>query len=181
MRRALVSVNLALSRNGIHIRTVAQRAAVGALIPNGRRVALLNRLGHRIHPGVRIAPGVTITGARLQIDDGVFVNTGCLLDATADLAIGARVHIGHGASLLTSTHLPGGAACRAGDNVALPVSVGAGAWIGAGAIVLPGARIGEGTVVASGAVVTGECEPDSLYAGVPAVNKRWLAASPPPS
>jgi UDP-3-O-[3-hydroxymyristoyl] glucosamine N-acyltransferase len=41
-------------------------------------------------------------------------------------------------------------------------------FIGHGAIVLPGATIGPNAIVAAGAVVTGDVEPNSVYAGVPA-------------
>jgi maltose O-acetyltransferase len=40
--------------------------------------------------------------------------------------------------------------------------------------VLDGVTIGAGCVIAAGAVVTRDCEPDGLYAGVPAVRKRDL-------
>lgn len=48
------------------------------------------------------------------------------------------------------------------------VRIGMGTWIGAGAVVLPGVTIGPGCVVAAGAVVVRHCEPNGLYAGVPA-------------
>lgn len=46
-------------------------------------------------------------------------------------------------------------------------------WIGAGAIINQGENerrrlIGQNTVIGSGAVVVDDCEPDSVYAGVPA-------------
>jgi maltose O-acetyltransferase len=40
--------------------------------------------------------------------------------------------------------------------------------------VLPGVTIGAGCAVAAGAVVTADCEPDGLYAGVPARRVRDL-------
>lgn len=60
-----------------------------------------------------------------------------------------------------------------GANVAGNVQVGRGAWIGIGAAVNQGSderklTIGDNTVIGSGAVVTGDCEPDSVYVGVPA-------------
>jgi maltose O-acetyltransferase len=52
------------------------------------------------------------------------------------------------------------------------VRIGDRCWIGARATILPGVSIGDGTVVAAGAVVTKDCEPDALYAGVPARRLR---------
>jgi len=52
--------------------------------------------------------------------------------------------------------------------------IGDGAWIGARVIILPGVTVGAGAVIAAGSVVTSDCAPDSLYAGVPAQLKGPL-------
>lgn len=54
------------------------------------------------------------------------------------------------------------------------VIVGRHALIGAGAIVLPGVTIGEGAAIGALSLVRKDCEPFSIYAGVPArrVNTR---------
>ena len=49
-----------------------------------------------------------------------------------------------------------------------------GAWLGARVVVLPGVTVGQGAVVGAGAVVTRDCKPDSVYAGVPARLVRAL-------
>ena len=41
-------------------------------------------------------------------------------------------------------------------------------WIGINAIILKGVRVGEGAVIAAGAIVTKDCEPYGVYAGIPA-------------
>jgi acetyltransferase-like isoleucine patch superfamily enzyme len=76
--------------------------------------------------------------------------------------------------LLTTGHDLGPHEQRAGELTAAPIVVGDGAWIGARSVVLPGITVGPGAVVAAGSVVTTDCEPDGLYAGVPAVRKREL-------
>lgn len=45
------------------------------------------------------------------------------------------------------------------------------AWVASGSTVLPGRRVGEGAVVAAGSIVTKDCQPYGLYAGIPAVKK----------
>jgi sugar O-acyltransferase (sialic acid O-acetyltransferase NeuD family) len=60
-----------------------------------------------------------------------------------------------------------------GANVAGNVRVGRGAWIGIGAAVNQGTdarklTVGDNTIIGSGAVVIDDCEPDSVYVGVPA-------------
>ena len=42
------------------------------------------------------------------------------------------------------------------------------AWITSRTTILPGVHVGEGAVVAAGAVVTKDCEPFSVYVGIPA-------------
>lgn len=52
--------------------------------------------------------------------------------------------------------------------VAGQVSIGDSCWLGARATILPGVTIGEGTIIGAGAVVTEDCKPGAVYAGVPA-------------
>jgi acetyltransferase-like isoleucine patch superfamily enzyme len=160
-------VNSALSRRGIHLRVLAQRAATAAVLPFGLKVLLLNRLGHALEPDARIAASVIITGRHLRMGAGSYVNQGCLLDATAPLDIGRRVHIGHRSMVLTTTHDAGTPEQRAGATRALPISIGDGAWLGAGVIVLPGAVIGEGPLA-----------PHALHAGIPASERRLMVPRP---
>ena len=121
---------------------------------------------------------ITIVGRDLSIGERSFINRGTFIDAQAPVRIGRNVAIGHNVLLLTSTHTIGPHDCRAGQQtIVAPVTIGDGTWIGAAAAVLPGVVIGAGCVIAAGAVVTSDCEPDGLYAGVPAVRKRDLSAA----
>jgi maltose O-acetyltransferase len=53
--------------------------------------------------------------------------------------------------------------------------VGDGSWIGANVTILPGVTIGKDCVIGAGAVVTSDCAPNTVYAGVPARPIRMLA------
>jgi maltose O-acetyltransferase len=64
--------------------------------------------------------------------------------------------------------------CRARDLKSAPIVIKSGTWIGARVIVLPGVTIGAGCIIAAGAVVTRNCEPNWLYAGVPARKSKQL-------
>ncbi|WP_247602466.1 DapH/DapD/GlmU-related protein [Gordonia rubripertincta] len=66
---------------------------------------------------------------------------------------------------------------RAAGEGRRPIVVGDYCWIGAGAIILPGVVVGEGCIISAGAVVIRDCEPNGLYAGVPAIRKRDLPTS----
>ncbi|MDV7243724.1 DapH/DapD/GlmU-related protein [Rhodococcus oxybenzonivorans] len=76
--------------------------------------------------------------------------------------------------LSTSSHELAGASRRAGNVSGRPITIGDGCWIGAGATILGGVSIGAGTVIAAGSVVNSDCEPNALYAGCPAVRKKYL-------
>ena len=46
-------------------------------------------------PKARIRSGCLVTGTRLFLGRDAFVNGDCLIDATADVTVGAGVRIGH--------------------------------------------------------------------------------------
>ncbi|WP_354500203.1 acyltransferase [Mycetocola sp. 2940] len=111
----------------------------------------------------------------------MFINYGCFFDLAAPTVIGARASLGFEVMLLTSTHKMGPPSKRAGDSDAKSITIGEGAWIGARATIMPGVNVGSGCVIAAGSVVVSDCEPDSLYAGIPAVLKRRLEDPSDPS
>jgi maltose O-acetyltransferase len=90
------------------------------------------------------------------------------------VTIGDEVHVGPGVLFGTSSHRRGDTNSRAGPVILAPLVVAHGCWIGARAMLLPGVKVAEGCVVAAGAVVTKDCLPHGLYAGVPARRIRDL-------
>jgi putative colanic acid biosynthesis acetyltransferase WcaF len=63
--------------------------------------------------------------------------------------------------------------------VSSPINVGRNAWICARAVVCPGVDIADGAVLGLASVATGDLEPWTVYAGVPAraLSKRvWRSA-----
>ena len=138
-----------------------------ALVPPFLRCLMYRAAGMDLHT-FKIYPRCFFGGNRVSIGRGTFVSYNCFFDLSAPLVIGDRCAIGNNVQFITSTHIIGGAECRAGERQALPIHVGNGCWIGAGAIILAGVSIGEGCVIAAGALVNRTCEANSLYAGVPA-------------
>lgn len=109
----------------------------------------------------------------IRIGRGTFVNADCRFDAFASITIGADCAIAMGVLVATSTHeltergfdpVPSGQQVVIGDRC----------WIGARAIILPGVTVGDDVVIAAGSVVTGDCEGNSIYGGVPAKRIRAL-------
>jgi len=144
-------------------------------LPQWVRQRLLRRAGIRVGPGTLIYPQLTVVGChRLRIGANSFLNTGCYLEAQADITIGDEVALADDVRLITSTHHVGGSHRRAGQLTSAPVSIGDGCWLGSGVRVLPGVSVAAGCIVAAGAVVVADTEPDGLYAGVPADRVRDL-------
>jgi maltose O-acetyltransferase len=143
------------------------------LVPRALRWALLRGFGVGT-ASRQVSHGCWFGGRDVEIGRGTFVNFGCVFDNLAPVRIGARCDIGMEAMFVTSTHAAGGPERRAGAVGGKPVAVGDGCWIGARVMVMPGVTVGDGCVLAAGAIVTRDCEPHGLYAGVPAQRVRDL-------
>lgn len=150
------------------------RIVSSTLVPVPLRWRLLRASGANVSR-CTISPGVWIGNTKLTIGEASFVNTKTMIASHAPVTIGERVYLAMGVTIVTSSHEVGPSRKRAGAVTTAPVTIGDGAWIGANATILPGVTIGAGTIVAAGAVVTADCEPDSVYAGVPAIRKRGLS------
>jgi maltose O-acetyltransferase len=102
------------------------------------------------------------------IENGVFLNHNVFIDAWESVIIKENTAIAFDVLICTSSHKIGEPSKRAGESDRKPIVIGKGCWIGARATILPGVTIGDGWVIASGAVVNKSCEPNGIYAGVPA-------------
>ena len=139
-----------------------------------QRARLLKRGGIDARNG-QIQSGCFFFSNQIEFGEWVWINHRAYFDTRDWIRIGDRVGFGMEVMVLTSTHEPGDHDNRRGPYTTAPVSIGAGSWIGARATIMPGVTIGEGVTVAAGAVVTRDCEPDGLYAGVPAKRVKDLA------
>ncbi|MEV8370925.1 DapH/DapD/GlmU-related protein [Microbacterium sp. NPDC064584] len=145
-------------------------AAAGSALWTPRLRRLILRLSGANIDRARIYPGIRFIGSTrlFSVGPGTFINAELLVGSNAHVRVGARVAIGPRCMLLPTTHELGDPQERAGRTRAAEITIGDGCWLGAGVTVLGGVSIGSGVVVAAGAVVTADCDPDSLYAGVPA-------------
>jgi maltose O-acetyltransferase len=134
----------------------------------------LRLLGVKIAPGARVCRGTRFLRYQSELGTGSMLGIGCYIEDHAPVVIGDKVWIGAGSQFMTATHSIGPSDDRAGPVEIRPIRVGNGCWVGARVTVLSGVTIGAGCIIAAGAVVTKDCEPDGLYAGVPAVRKRDL-------
>ena len=143
------------------------------LIPIQLRWRLLRAYGLQIERS-SISPKVWFGSSNISIGEGTFINYRAIFHTHGRISIGKNCDIAMDAEFITTAHEVGGPDRRAGQPVPRPISIGDGVWIGARALIMPGVTIGSGAVVAAGSVVTGDCEPNSLYAGAPAVLKKRL-------
>jgi maltose O-acetyltransferase len=151
--------------------------ATAYVLTDEQRLTLLRRCGLRVGAQTTIKAGCTFEGTpRITIGENCFVGAECFIEAAAaEIAIGDHVFMAHRVNLITATHAIGDRTQRASlPQVRKPLLIGDGCWLGTSALVLPGVTIGSGCVIAAGAVVTADCEPDGVYAGVPARRVRDL-------
>jgi maltose O-acetyltransferase len=147
--------------------------AASPLIGKRRRARILRRHGIDTRTE-RIEAHCYFHSANVSIGEGSYLNHGVHIENVARVEIGANVAIGMFTVIATSDHEIGMHEVRAANWTPQPVTIGDGCWIGARALILPGVNVGAGCVVAAGSVVTADCEPDGLYAGVPARRVRDL-------
>jgi acetyltransferase-like isoleucine patch superfamily enzyme len=107
---------------------------------------------------------------RMTIGARSWIGQQCFLHSAGGIAIGARVGLGPGAKLLTSTHElgPGDAPVMDGALRFAPIVLEDGCDVGVGAIVMPGVTVGRGAQIGAGAVVTRDVPRGAIAAGVPA-------------
>jgi acetyltransferase-like isoleucine patch superfamily enzyme len=145
------------------------RFAGSPLMPRAVRFLVYRSAGIQVGR-VDILSGLTITGhpRNLRIGHATGVNVGCFFDCEGRITVGERVMMGMGVTLVTSDHPlePDGRPQAAPEG--RDIVIGDGVWLGARCMVLPGVTVGAGTIVSAGSVVTRDCMPDSVYAGVPA-------------
>lgn len=164
-----VWIDLKLAAFGL----LANSIAGSILVPRVLRIPLLRLAGINVRRA-HVWPGVFFGYPRVRIGDRVTINRRCFFDSHGGVEIGDRVHVGYDVSFVCATHEIGSSEHRCGPAYSQPIVVGRGAWIGARCTILGGVTIGPGCVIAAGTLVTKDCEPDGLYAGVPARRIRDL-------
>ncbi len=139
------------------------------------RLGLLRGMLGAVGDGCEIVPPFRCDyGTYITIGERSFVNTGAIMLDCAPITIGSEVLLAGGVQLLAATHPLDAATRRAGWELALPITIGDGAWLGGGVIVCPGVTIGENTVVGAGSVVVKELPAGVLAVGNPARIVREL-------
>lgn len=152
-------------------------AGASPLVHFRLRTIILKCVGAKVSLRCNVSSNVFIRTPLLTLGRGTSINHSSVIDNRAPVKVGERVGIGIGVRLITSDHDYSDPSCRAGAGSLRPIAIEDGAWLGSGVTVLAGVTVGRGVVVAAGAVVTRDCEPHTLYAGVPARAVRSLGSA----
>ncbi|MFI7169529.1 acyltransferase [Rhodococcoides fascians] len=154
---------------------VLNQSASAHIVPAKIRGAILRRGGHSISKTSWINPKCFFGSFDgLHLGENTFVNYGCFFDLGAETFIGSNCNIGYQVMFVTCSHTPGAKERRAGKSQNMPIHVGDGVWIGARANIMPGVTIGDGCIIAANSLVLNDCQPNGLYAGIPAKLVRYL-------
>lgn len=146
------------------------------LVPRGLRILIYRLAGMRVGRANLYHSIIFHGTGPVSIGNNAMLNATVEIDNRMPVTIGEGVHIAFGVLIATSSHEIGPSEQRASPQLQnAPVSIGRGSWIGARSIILPGITIGAGVVIAAGSVVTSDCKPNRLYAGIPARPIRQLS------
>lgn len=119
-----------------------------------------------------VKPGCYFNTRDISIGKGSYINYHCKFFSAdkpgGQIIIGNNCYIAMNVLFTTMTHEIGTSQKRAGENRYYPIVIDDGCWIGTNSSILPGVKIGKGCIIAAASVVNKDCEPNGLYAGVPA-------------
>ncbi|BCA61367.1 maltose acetyltransferase [Sphingomonas sp. HMP9] len=147
---------------------LARYNAASAAPASERHAMLGDALGHVGNGATVRSPFHCDYGYNIHLEDGVFLNFGCIVLDVVSVRIGAGTQIGPGVQILTADH-PRDPAVRAKAlEFGRPVGIGGNVWIGAGALILPGVTIGDDAIIGAGSVVTRDVAAGTTVVGNPA-------------
>ena len=122
----------------------------------------------RLRTSARIEPPFHCDyGSNIELGDGVFINSQCVVLDCAPVRIGSGTLFGPGVPILTPLHPLDATKRRSGVEWAAPVTIGESFWVGGGALILPGVTIGTRAVIGAGSVVTRDVPEGVLAVGNP--------------
>ncbi|MCA9890292.1 MAG: CatB-related O-acetyltransferase [Anaerolineae bacterium] len=129
----------------------------------------ISRRAH-IEPGVAFFAGSQVLGSS-YIGTGTY-GTACRIDRAN---IGRLCSIAPGVIIGPNEHpvdhistSPRTYDTETFDRTIQPAQIGHDVWIGANVFIKAGVKVGDGCILAAGAVVLKDCEPFTIYGGVPA-------------
>jgi len=138
--------------------------------PSRLKAALLRGFGARVGEGVVLKPRINVKFPwNLTIGEHSWIGEDVWLDTLAPVRIGANACLSQGAMVETGNH---DWSRPTFDLVVKEVAIEDGAWMAVRSLLLPGSRLASHAVLSAGSVLSGNTEPYTIYAGVPARRVR---------
>ena len=131
-------------------------------------VKYLNEAGIRHKGSVYFVPPFHCEyGSHIEIGEGFYANTGCVMLDVGRITIGDNVLFGPNVSLYTAGHPIHPESRKSGYEYGIPIKIGDNVWIGGSCVILPGVTIGNNVVIGAGSVVTKDIPDNVCAAGNP--------------
>lgn len=106
-------------------------------------------------------------GSHIEIGEGFYANTGCVMLDVGRITIGDNVLFGPNVSLYTAGHPIHPESRKSGYEYGISIKIGDNVWIGGSCVILPGVTIGNNVVIGAGSVVTKDIPDNVCAAGNP--------------
>lgn len=106
-------------------------------------------------------------GIHIELGEGFYANTGCVMLDVGKIVIGDNVLFGPNVSLYTAGHPIHPDSRNSDYEYGIPIRIGDNVWIGGSCVVLPGVTIGNNVVIGAGSVVTRDIPDNVCAAGNP--------------
>ena len=134
-----------------------------------------------IFSGIKLGHNVKIVGpiimgncVELEIGDESWVGRDLKIYGNGSVIIGKNCDLAPDVSFYTGGHIVGMSTRRAGEGTTYKIKIEDGCWICGSVKFFNNIVVSSGSIIALGSVVGHDCEPNSVYAGVPAIKKKDL-------
>lgn len=106
-------------------------------------------------------------GYNIEIGENFYANHNLVILDCAKVKIGDNVFIAPNVGIYAATHPVDTDRRVAGEEYALPITIGNNVWIGGNVVILPGVTIGDNVVIGAGSVVTKDIPSNVMAYGNP--------------
>ena len=142
------------------------------------RTQLLRELCGQVGERVWIEPDFRCEfGRNIVLEDGVYLNFGCVILDCAPVVIGAGTLAGPNLGIYAVNHALDPVERAGGCCMGAPVRIGKNVWLGGDVKILAGVTIGDNAVIGAGSVVTRDIPANVIAVGNPCRVLRPITAA----
>lgn len=98
-------------------------------------------------------------GGKINIQDNVFINDGCIISCRNKINIGSNCMLGNNVSIYDNDHDYKNDLHKYKTS---EIEIGNNVWIGCNSVILKGSKIGNNSVIAAGTIVKGEIPDNTM-------------------